>query len=181
MRPTSRKRARTRSARRCAASVRPTWTRPVATVCVSATSFLPDFKERYDSLVNKHARLLSNFSGFSYDLPSTNRLGLLPLIGCARFKVVDSEQWINDQLDAGQRVLAEGAQGTLLDIDFRHLPLCDQLHHYSSWRLHGTRRGPYPHRRGHRHLQGVLHPRGLRPIPHRACTMKPVRPFGGWP
>ena len=36
--------------------------------------------------------------------------------------MVDSEQWINDQLDAGQRVLAEGAQGTLLDIDFGTYP-----------------------------------------------------------
>ncbi len=66
--------------------------------------FLPDFKARYDKLVKKHTRLLSNFSGFSYDLPSTSLLGLLPSIGCAKFKVVDSEQWINDQLDAGQRV-----------------------------------------------------------------------------
>ena len=39
-----------------------------------------------------------------------------------QIKVVDSEQWINDQLDAGQRVLAEGAQGTLLDIDFGTYP-----------------------------------------------------------
>ena len=54
--------------------------------------------------------------------PSTNPLGLLPSIACVRFKVVDSEQWINDQLDAGQRVLAEGAQGTLLDIDFGTYP-----------------------------------------------------------
>ena len=37
MRPTNRKRARTRLARRYAVSVRPTWTRPVATDCVSAT------------------------------------------------------------------------------------------------------------------------------------------------
>ena len=39
-----------------------------------------------------------------------------------QIQVVDSEQWINDQLDAGQRVLAEGAQGTLLDIDFGTYP-----------------------------------------------------------
>ena len=84
--------------------------------------FLPDFKERYDRLVNKHARLLSNFSGFSYDL-SEHEPGWFAAIDRLRqIKVVDSEQWINDQLDAGQRVLAEGAQGTLLDIDFGTYP-----------------------------------------------------------
>ena len=84
--------------------------------------FLPDFKERYDRLVKKHARLLSNFSGFSYDL-SEHEPGWFAAIDRLRqIKVVDSEQWINDQLDAGQRVLAEGAQGTLLDIDFGTYP-----------------------------------------------------------
>ena len=49
--------------------------------------FLPDFKERYDRLVKKHARLLSNFQRLQLrPLPSTNPPGLLPSIGCARFK-----------------------------------------------------------------------------------------------
>ena len=128
--------------------------------------FLPDFKARYDKLVKKHTRLLSNFSGFTYDLAEHEPAWFAAIDRLRQIQVVDSEQWINDQLDAGQRVLAEGAQGTLLDIDFRHLPLCDQLHHHGSRRLHGTRRGPYPHRRGHRHFQGLLHAGRLRSVPH---------------
>ena len=84
--------------------------------------FLPDFKERYDRLVKKHARLLSNFSEFSYDLSEHEPAWFASIERLRQIPVVDSEQWINDQLDAGKRVLAEGAQGTLLDIDFGTYP-----------------------------------------------------------
>ena len=84
--------------------------------------FLPDFKARYDKLVQKHMRLLSNFSGFSYDLAEHEPAWFASIERLRQIQVVDSEQWINDQLDAGQRVLAEGAQGTLLDIDFGTYP-----------------------------------------------------------
>lgn len=84
--------------------------------------FLPDFKERYDRLVKKHARLLSNFSQFSYDLSEHEPAWFASIERLRQIPVVDSEQWINDQLDAGKRVLAEGAQGTLLDIDFGTYP-----------------------------------------------------------
>lgn len=84
--------------------------------------FLPDFKERYDRLVKKHARLLSNFSEFSYDLSEHEPAWFASIERLRQIPVVDSEQWINDQLDGGKRVLAEGAQGTLLDIDFGTYP-----------------------------------------------------------
>ena len=73
-------------------------------------------------LVQKHTRLLNNFSGFTFDLTEHEPAWFAAIDRLRQIQVVDSEQWINDQLDAGQRVLAEGAQGTLLDIDFRHLP-----------------------------------------------------------
>ena len=84
--------------------------------------FLPDFKARYDKLVQKHTRLLNNFSGFTYDLSEYEPAWFASIDRLRQIQVVDSEQWINDQLDAGQRVLAEGAQGTLLDIDFGTYP-----------------------------------------------------------
>ena len=84
--------------------------------------FLPDFKARYDKLVQKHTRLLNNFSGFAYDLSEHEPAWFASIDRLRQIQVVDSEQWINDQLDAGQRVLAEGAQGTLLDIDFGTYP-----------------------------------------------------------
>ena len=84
--------------------------------------FLPDFQDRYDRLVAKHERLLGNFPGFSYDLAEHEPAWFEAIEKLRRMQVIDSEQWINDQLDAGKRVLAEGAQGTLLDIDFGTYP-----------------------------------------------------------
>jgi len=84
--------------------------------------FLPDFQERYDKLVQKHKRLLGNFTAFDFDLSEHEPAWFEAIDRLRQIQVVDSEQWINDQLDAGQRVLAEGAQGTLLDIDFGTYP-----------------------------------------------------------
>ena len=84
--------------------------------------FLPDFKARYDKLVQKHTRLLNNFSDFTYDLAEHEPAWFAAIDRLHQIQVVDSEQWINDQLDAGQRVLAEGAQGSLLDIDYGTYP-----------------------------------------------------------
>ena len=84
--------------------------------------FLPDFQERYDKLVQKHKRLLGNFTAFDFDLSEYEPAWFEAIDRLRQIQVVDSEQWINDQLDAGQRVLAEGAQGTLLDIDFGTYP-----------------------------------------------------------
>ncbi|MDA9863795.1 adenylosuccinate synthase [Flavobacteriales bacterium] len=84
--------------------------------------FLPDFQERYNKLVQKHKRLLGNFTAFDFDLSEHEPAWFEAIDRLRQIQVVDSEQWINDQLDAGQRVLAEGAQGTLLDIDFGTYP-----------------------------------------------------------
>ena len=84
--------------------------------------FLPDFQERYDRLVAKHERLLGNYPEFQYDLSELEPDWMAAIQWMRTMQVVDSEQWINDQLDTGKRVLAEGAQGTLLDIDFGTYP-----------------------------------------------------------
>ena len=84
--------------------------------------FLSDFQARYDRLVAKHKRLLGNFPEFNFDLSEHEPSWFEAIDKLRAMQVIDSEQWINDQLDAGKRVLAEGAQGTLLDIDFGTYP-----------------------------------------------------------
>ncbi len=80
-----------------------------------------DRRERYATLVKKHERLLGLYStptGWKEAeqewQDAASRLRELNL--------VDSEHWLDDRLRAGDRVLAEGAQGTLLDIDFGTYP-----------------------------------------------------------
>lgn len=80
-----------------------------------------DFDARYATLVKKHERLLGNFDhNISWREHESNWLEAVEAIRA--FRLVDSEHWLDEQLRAGKRVLAEGAQGTLLDIDFGTYP-----------------------------------------------------------
>lgn len=82
---------------------------------------LPDFKDRYAVLVRKHERLLSLYSqpGASKE---TEEEWLDAVQQLRSFNTVDCEHYLDQALRAGKNVLAEGAQGTLLDIDFGTYP-----------------------------------------------------------
>lgn len=80
-----------------------------------------DFKKRYDALVAKHNDLLG-FHKFNKSL-SEFESGWEEGIALIRtMNLIDSEYEINGYLDKGLSVLAEGAQGSLLDIDFGSYP-----------------------------------------------------------
>lgn len=81
----------------------------------------PDFKERYQSLADAHESELK-FYNFEYTLEETEKAFFEAIEFLKTFNLVDSEYFINDALNKGQKVLAEGAQGSLLDIDFGSYP-----------------------------------------------------------
>lgn len=91
---------------------------------------LPDFKTKYEQLKAKHLTLLQfhNFplSGLinnnAYDLELLEEDFFKALDYVKQYLLVDSEYLINDYLKKGKKVLAEGAQGSLLDIDFGSYP-----------------------------------------------------------
>ena len=59
---------------------------------------------------------------FEYDLSELEEEWFAGLEKLKSFKIIDSEQFVNDQLKQEHSVLAEGAQGSLLDIDFGTYP-----------------------------------------------------------
>lgn len=79
------------------------------------------FKEKYDALVAKHKQLLA-FYQFDYNLPELEPAFFEGIEVLRELVHVDSEQFINTQMRSGKKVLAEGAQGSLLDIDFGTYP-----------------------------------------------------------
>jgi len=79
------------------------------------------FKEKYDALVSKHKQLLA-FYQFDYNLPELEPAFFESIEVLKELVHVDSEQFINTQMRSGKKVLAEGAQGSLLDIDFGTYP-----------------------------------------------------------
>ncbi len=83
--------------------------------------FAADFMDRYNHLKNKHKRILEQFD-FQYDLSEKEEAWFRGVEHIKRLNVIDSEHYLNAQLAAGSRILAEGAQGSLLDIDFGSYP-----------------------------------------------------------
>lgn len=81
----------------------------------------PNFKDLYNQLKNKHINLLKQ-----YDYKSNieqHEAEWFKGIECIRqFTIIDSEYEINDHIASNKRILAEGAQGSLLDIDFGSYP-----------------------------------------------------------
>jgi adenylosuccinate synthase len=80
-----------------------------------------DFMERYQALTRKHMEILKQYS-FSYDLADYEKGWFEGIETIRSYELVDSEHLLNQYLDQGKKVLAEGAQGTMLDIDFGSYP-----------------------------------------------------------
>jgi adenylosuccinate synthase len=83
---------------------------------------LPDFKERYQKLADKHKAMLQALYGEVVDFAEREALFFEAVELIKNFPLVDSEYLVNDYVKQGKKVLAEGAQGAMLDIDFGSYP-----------------------------------------------------------
>ena len=81
----------------------------------------PAFEDKYEALKQKHFGLLAQYD-FSYDITAYEQQWKAAVEALKRFPFIDSEVYVNTALDNGVPVLAEGAQGSLLDIDFGTYP-----------------------------------------------------------
>ncbi|WP_320111744.1 adenylosuccinate synthase [Draconibacterium orientale] len=82
------------------------------------------FEEKYTARIDNHKVMLSEFFKYDYEalLNECEKEWFEGVEVLKSFNLVDTEHMINDALKAGKSVLAEGAQGTLLDIDFGSYP-----------------------------------------------------------
>lgn len=80
-----------------------------------------DFKENYDQLIGQHKTIL-DFYKYEYDLAPLEEAFLEAIDFIKQFELVDSEFIINDAINSTKSILAEGAQGSLLDVDFGSYP-----------------------------------------------------------
>ena len=82
---------------------------------------MPDFHKLYMALKEKHQRLLRQFD-FLYDAMAFEEEWFEGIELIKSLEMVDGEYFINDAVRAGKKVLAEGAQGSMLDIEFGTYP-----------------------------------------------------------
>ena len=79
------------------------------------------FTSQYIKLRLKHQRLLDNYN-FQEDISSWEDEFFEAVEMLRSFNIVNGEYFINDKISQGKRVLAEGAQGSMLDVDFGTFP-----------------------------------------------------------
>ena len=80
-----------------------------------------NFEEKYNLLKNKHLELLKHFESpvhwEDFEAPFFDAVEKLRAL-----QIINAEYWLDDQIKSGKKVLAEGAQGSMLDIDFGTYP-----------------------------------------------------------
>ena len=83
--------------------------------------FEDNFPEKYKNLVAKHSTIL-NFYSMEINLDELEKDFFEGIELIKSLNAIDSEHYLNNAIKAGKKILAEGAQGTLLDIDFGTYP-----------------------------------------------------------
>lgn len=83
---------------------------------------LPNFQKKYETLKAKHLELLKIYPAVDFDLQQEEQKWFASLETLRSLKQVNGEYYINQALADGKSILAEGAQGSMLDIDFGTYP-----------------------------------------------------------
>lgn len=84
--------------------------------------YMNDFRKKYDILRNKHLQLLKIYPDIKFDLEELEEKWFDSIKTLKKLPAVDGEYYINEAINSGKKVLAEGAQGSMLDIDFGTYP-----------------------------------------------------------
>ena len=82
-----------------------------------------DWEDKYKRLTKKHIGMLKGYNiSFEFDLEDLEITFFESIKALKKFELVDSEQYLIEAQKKGSKILAEGAQGSLLDIDFGTYP-----------------------------------------------------------
>ena len=80
-----------------------------------------NFEQKYQAAIKRHKAILDSYN-YQYDLTTLEKEWFEGIEKLKEFTIIVSEIFINEQLNEGNRILAEGAQGSMLDVDFGSYP-----------------------------------------------------------
>ena len=84
---------------------------------------LDGWDEKFEALTNKHLNIINNFNvDIKFNIDELKREFQASLNFLKKITFIDSEHYLNESIDSGKKILGEGAQGSLLDIDFGTYP-----------------------------------------------------------
>ena len=99
----------------------PTYTDKVSRNGLREGDVLYHFEDKYAAAKKKHEAIVKALN-YRYDITELEKEWFEAIAYLKRFQLIDSEHVINNLLEEGKSVLAEGAQGTMLDVDFGSYP-----------------------------------------------------------
>ena len=99
----------------------PTYTDKVSRNGLRVGDVMYHFEDKYAAAKKKHEAILKALN-YRYDITELEKEWFEAIAYLKRFQLIDSEHVINNLLEEGKSVLAEGAQGTMLDVDFGSYP-----------------------------------------------------------
>ncbi len=86
-------------------------------------TLMPDFRLRYDAAKQRHLAMMAGMGVTEHPTLAELEKNWLEAVEYLRnYDLIDSEHYINNALKQGKKVLCEGAQGTMLDVDFGSYP-----------------------------------------------------------
>lgn len=100
----------------------PTYTDKVSRTGLRVGDILEDFPQKYAAHKAQHEKTLRSLNYTDYDITEVEKTWMEGIEYLKQFTIVDSEHEVNRVLTSGKNILAEGAQGTMLDVDFGSYP-----------------------------------------------------------
>ena len=100
----------------------PTYTDKVSRTGLRVGDIFDHFEEKYAAHKARHEAILKSLNYMDYDMTDVERVWMEGIEYMKQFQIVDSEHEINNLLRSGKNILCEGAQGTMLDVDFGSYP-----------------------------------------------------------
>ena len=123
----------------------PTYTDKISRNGLRVGDLLHDFDERYEAAKNRHIAMLKA-AGYDND-PLDKEAEWLDAVNYLKtYQIIDSEYELNSLLDSDKKILCEGAQGTMLDVDFGSYPFVTSSNTIAAGACTGL--GLSPHRIG---------------------------------
>ena len=99
----------------------PTYTDKISRNGLRVGDILENFEEKYAKAKARHEQILASMN-YAYDITEMEKEWMAGIEYLKEFRLIDSEQMINDLIAEGKSILCEGAQGSMLDIDFGSYP-----------------------------------------------------------
>lgn len=100
----------------------PTYTDKISRNGLRVGDIFDHFIDKYNAHKSRHIAILNSMGYTDYDITDVEKTWMEGVEFLKKFQIIDSEYEINELLKQGKNILCEGAQGTMLDVDFGSYP-----------------------------------------------------------